>query len=201
VTGWTNEASLERRARRAFPESLAASVAAAVSQIPIANFEHRDAEPAVVAGEQVWLPGRLYNPPIALAGTDTVSAVVQCLYTRHHDGYVRQRAVEALLAQPARPWAVPYVVRLAGEYVIEIVDSIRSRLDLSDVATRDMYGRFVAANPGFMTLARQRATSYWAEYYRRRYPVLRPKAEDRWDTYPGFLLLDELETAARVALD
>jgi hypothetical protein len=37
-----------------------------------------------------WLPGRLYNPPIAIDGVGKQETILRCLYTRHHDGFVRQ---------------------------------------------------------------------------------------------------------------
>jgi hypothetical protein len=82
------------------------------------------------------------------------------------------------------------------QYVIEIVESIVAGVDLSDAATRERYGEFVAANPAFMTLTHQRATSYWDVYYRGRFPVRRPRDSDRWETYPAFVLLNDLATLA-----
>lgn len=195
MTGATQQPSLLERARRAFPTSEAEAVGAAIERMPPADLVHADAEPAWVAGEQVWLPGRLYNPPIALDGAGVQDTILRCLYTRHHDGFVRQRAVEDLV-NAVQPWIIPFVVRLAGEYVIEIVELIAARLDLSDPATRECYGGFVVKNPAFMALTRQRATSYWAAYYRWRFPVRQPKEDDRWETYPAFTLLDELAEAA-----
>jgi hypothetical protein len=46
-----------------------------------------------------------------------------CLGTRHHDGFVRQECVSRLLERHhgwAIPcWAIPYIVQLLGEYVME----------------------------------------------------------------------------------
>jgi hypothetical protein len=128
-------------------------------------------------------------------GVSAQETILRCLYTRHHDGFVRQRAVEGLL-QAKQPWVVPFVVRLVGEYVLEIVETIAAGLDLSDAGTRQLYGEFVATNPAFMMLTRQRATSYWSVYYRDRFPVLRPTGSDLWETYPAFTLLDRLDATA-----
>lgn len=186
MTHANEQPPLSERARRAFPISEAEEVGAAIVRIPPAELVNLHAEPAWVVGEQIWLPYRLYNPPVALDGHDTQQTIIRCLYTRHHDGHVRQRAVEGLLAAE-EPWVVPFVLRLVGEYVIEIIESIAAGVDLSDAATRERYGEFVAANPAFMTLTHQRATSYLERLLPRPIPGpasegLRPLAD-----LPGFL--------------
>jgi hypothetical protein len=53
-------------------------------------------------GVVLALPYRVYFPELSgeqVRGlTSTQRQVVHCLYVRHHDGYVRQRHLEALLA-------------------------------------------------------------------------------------------------------
>jgi hypothetical protein len=149
-----------------------------------------------VDGEELCLPDRIAVPVVRPAGDGPVEqAIVACLATRHHDGFVRQRAVASLLDLPF-PWVVPYVVRLVGEYVVEIVETIAAGLDLRPgTLARHRCGRFVAANRTAVELTRQRAVSYWNEYHRDRFAVLRPRPADRWPTYPAFPLLDALDTA------
>lgn len=68
---------------------------------------------------------------------------------------------------------MPFVVALLGEYIVEIVDSVRTglaELDTPGTWQWRQYGRFAADNPGFMSLTRERAVSYWNCYYRWRYP-------------------------------
>lgn len=45
--------------------------------------------------------------------------IVACLGTRHDDGYLRQDCLTELL-RCGDAWATPYIVQLAGEYVVEI---------------------------------------------------------------------------------
>ncbi len=112
----------------------------------------------------------------------TQQTILQCLYTRHHDGFVRQRSVQQAIGSP-HAWVVPFVVQLLGKYVIEIMVAIRdslSDLDAPASIQQALYGRFLAENPAFLELTSQRVASYWKCYYRSRYPC---RTE-----YPGFRL-------------
>ncbi|WP_326756769.1 hypothetical protein OHB56_02130 [Streptomyces sp. NBC_01635] len=117
-------------------------------------------------------------------------AILHCLYSRHSDGLVRQRHLEQI-ASSDEPWVVPFVVQLAGEYVLEILESIQHGLsDLSSKrsAQRLAYGDFIARNPGFFARTERRVVSYWSCYYRWKFPVL--------GTYPGCHLLELLRATA-----
>ncbi|MGF6884808.1 hypothetical protein ABIA39_007011 [Nocardia sp. GAS34] len=85
---------------------------------------------------------------------------------------------------------MPFVVKLVGEYVLDIVVDIQR--GLANVATveaahHEAYGRFAATNPEFLHLTSQRVASYWDCYYRNRYP-------HRY--YPGRIVIEELQEAA-----
>jgi hypothetical protein len=95
----------------------------------------------------------------ALGGT--ARTVVACLYTRHSDGYVRERNVRAIISSSA-DWVPPFVVQLLGEYVVEVHRVIEPNVD----GLGQSYVRFVAENPAFMQLTRQRVISYWDCYFR-----------------------------------
>ena len=141
------------------------------------------------------IPYRIYHyEPSAGAEaslTPTQFAILNCLYTRHHDGRVRQRRLEPVL-RLNEPWVVPFVVRLVGEYVLEILLDIRRELvELDDPTTPQhaVYGQVLAANPSFLAVTRQRAASYWDCYHRRMY------ADRRY--YPGLTLIESMRAAAR----
>lgn len=195
VTTGADSADFAGVIARAFPRALAGDAAACagvVSAAPMAPL----GEFAVRAGsEELRIPCRIYSAepgPDALAGlAPRARLMVGCVYTRHHDGHVRQRNLERISAAPY-PWVVPYVVCLAGEYVIEIIDVIEAALtDLASPGSpqRVMYGRFAAENPAFMNLTLARAVSYWNECYRRQYPSI--------TGYPGHRLLASLQAAGR----
>ncbi len=80
--------------------------------------------------------------------------ILDCLLTRHHDGFVRQRAASRIL--PAdRPWVAPFVVHLIGEYVVEIVAAIAAELAVGDVRLA-LYRGFARENQGLIALVRAR---------------------------------------------
>ena len=78
---------------------------------------------------------------------------------------------------------VPYVVRLLGEYVVEISTLILERLTAQSSFTWPAYREFVRANSAFMALTEQRAVSYWGCYYR---------GDLARDEYPALVALDKL---------
>jgi hypothetical protein len=141
------------------------------------------------------IPDRIYSAEpsaLALASlTGEQRTAISCWFTRHHDGYIRQRHLEAVI-ESEEAWVVPYVLRLVGEYVVEILEVIDTRLrDLLDRSSllRQRYADFVEANPAFIDLTRQRVVSYWNCYYRNRWPRalrLNPNYTD----YPGFRLME-----------
>ena len=175
------------------------TVLPAASLAPLGSFS------VEVLGEQLAIPRRIYNAELSdrtLAAMDaTERTVAHCLFTRHHDGYVRQRNLESAVGSSI-DWVVPYVVALIGEYVIEIVQTILDRLDLGTPNSTDRrrYGAFIVANPGFFATTARRVTSYWNCYYRLDYPAVDPR-DGRFPRYPGFALIDELRAAAAEAFE
>lgn len=78
-------------------------------------------------------------------------------------------------------WIPPFVIQLAGEYVIEILYAIRDALQDLD---SDLYRAFLMANPSFFTLTKQRVISYWSCYH----------AHIRREDYAGFQIIRFLES-------
>ncbi len=176
--------------RAAFPASLGTAVVGVVSRLPHAPSELSETtiapRPVLLQGEPLSIPYRVYvpahHPPRSGAsGRLTVESKVRaCIYSRHHDGYVRQAQVATLLGD-SDPWLVPFVVQLLGEYVVEVAEAIEAHRDR---LTEPPYQAFVRENPAFAELTRQRTRSYWNCYYRRRFP--------RLESYPPFRLVREL---------
>ncbi|MFB9235591.1 hypothetical protein ACFFWC_08570 [Plantactinospora siamensis] len=178
----------------AFPDVLAADVAAALATMPATPRPCAESCVVTVGSEDLRIPYRIYaDEPAADAIrrlTPNQRTVLHCLYTRHPDGHVRQRHVQAILPL-ALEWIAPFVVHLIGEYVLEIVADIHNGLADVAVSGNDMsavYGRFAAANPDFLVRTRQRAASYWNWYHRARYP--------RLADYPATPLLTAIRNAA-----
>lgn len=181
-----------------FPRALGDDVAAVQRLMPAAIHLPAGRVTATVSREQVAFAHRIYNPEppseISEALSPTQPLIAHCVYSRHHDGHVRQRSCEQIVCS-ADAWVPPYVVRLVGEYVVEIVEMIRDQLgDLGngEGALSIAYGTFVAANPEFVERTRRRAVSYWNCYYRGRYSR---------EAYPALAVLASLDRAGSRALE
>ncbi|MEV0842703.1 hypothetical protein AB0I55_24580 [Actinocatenispora sera] len=183
----------------AFPRSLTEAVSAIVGIVPAAAASLDPVRPfrVSVAGSPVAIPYRIYSAEPAdteyAALTRAQQAMLDCLYTRHHDGYVRQRRLERVIGL-AEPWVAPFVVQLVGEYVEEILLVIRRELvpalNMPDSVVASIYARFAAENPDFIDRTEQRVVSYWNCYYRNRYSLLRD--------YPGSAVTAALRSAGHV---
>jgi hypothetical protein len=106
--------------------------------------------------------------------------VLACLGTRHHDGYLRQQCLGYLLRRNEF-WMIPYIVQLAGEYVVEIAEKAAEGIEFCDSAS---VSEFAKQNPEYLATFSRRVTSYWNEYYRPAYPCR--------DDYPGSKVLAHL---------
>jgi hypothetical protein len=182
---------------RAFPARLAPVVTGIVASLPEARLppagsvtesNTRSWPGLVVAGEPVVIPHRIYNPSPSFWRPlgHLEKLVVAGIYSRHHDGFVRQRWLSMLL-DADEPWVAPFIVQLLGEYVIEICYDI-ARFALSGLPGHSALHRHLSAflrdNPCFAELTRQRAISYWNCYYRYRHLSQ--------DMYPALVALSVL---------
>ena len=134
-------------------------------------------------GCELNIPSRLHlTPPEALTrSSDRVRLVAGCLCTRSTGGHVRQFSVRHIIQSP-EPATVPFVILLAADYVVQVVEEIALHLPALD---RAAYALFVRENRSLMQTLRARATSYWDLHHRDSYP-------DRRD-YPGLHVLHEVE--------
>ncbi|HEX7161888.1 MAG TPA: hypothetical protein VF223_11715 [Trebonia sp.] len=187
---------------RAFPARLASVVTDVGKSLPeapwqpagsvtVTESQSRTWPGLVVNGEPVLIPRRIYNPepsPRYIAGLNPVEGLVAAgIYSRHHDGYVRQRWLGTLL-DAGEPWAAPFIVQLLGEYVIEICRDIERFAASSFSPMHQHLSAFLNENRCFAALTRQRAISYWSCYYRYWHPSQ--------DTYPALVALSELSRPA-----
>ncbi|MFN7935641.1 MAG: hypothetical protein U0R19_20085 [Bryobacteraceae bacterium] len=173
----------------AFPAYLRNDALAVLSILPPPS---HSAEPfsVQIRGEALQIPYRIYHD-VSHIETTRLSPLqcemLDCLLTRHHDGFVRQRHLERILPLN-HEWVPPFVVQLAGEYVVEILERILANLAHLDART---YRSFLNENPQFFAKTKQRMISYWDCYYRRLDP--------RWSLheYPGFRIVAFLENLTR----
>jgi hypothetical protein len=181
----------------AFPPQRARDVATVEDAMPAASFGPLGAFTVVVDADEVTIPYRIYNPEPDPAVEEALSPVqrtlLACLYTRHHDGRIRERRLTDVIASDA-DWVVPYVVYLASEYVVEIAVLVHAGLGSLTAGDprRGTYQRFIKANQGFMDLMEARAMSYWSCYYRARFP--RRATSPNRDDYPGLAVVRMLRS-------
>lgn len=146
-----------------------------------------------VEQEQIQIPMRLYLSEVDSERikqlTSTQQTILYCLYTRHHDGYVREHYLQQLLKTRLRDgWVLAYLIELASEYVREIVDIIVPAIEQWD---SEMKRRFVEDDPAYMKRIEDRMISYWNAYYR--------SGERRSEAnYPGFRIIESLREDASV---
>lgn len=134
-----------------------------------------------VCDEEVRIPDRVYfgAPLLDDSREPLETAMIHCVYTRHHDGYVRESHVAEVLRSPA-PWAVPYLVRLLGAPVAQITEQIES--GITDTWANE-FRVFAQNNDAFMRLTRARARSYW-HFHRHRFRNV--------DEYPAIRVLNAI---------
>ncbi len=162
---------------RAFPASMKAHVDAVVAALPVAHRAPSDGFAVNVGDEVIVIPYRVYipeSPPFDASLSTVETLIAACIYSRHFDGFVRQRQLSSLLIADD-DWVVPFVLQLAGEYVVEILQLLdRHTQSLSG----DQYRQFTSSNPLFIERTKARIVSYWNCYYRNQYPNFR--------NYPGY---------------
>jgi hypothetical protein len=178
----------------AFPSRLSGDVGRVLAVMPDARIAPADPFQVEVQGEVIGIPYRIYHdepiPSAERSLSATQQVILHCLYSRHHDGHVRQRRLEQIVGA-GDPWVVPFVVQLAGEYVLEILDVIYrglAGLRVPHSAQRRLYGEFIVRNPAFFARTERRLVSYWSCYYRWKYP--------EFGAYPGCVLLEAFRDAA-----
>ncbi|GAA4498974.1 hypothetical protein GCM10023172_16900 [Hymenobacter ginsengisoli] len=151
-------------------------------------------------GSSLVLPYRVYLPEPATEQVSGLTSgqrqVLHCLYLRHHNGYVRQRHLEALFAlgagEPA-DFTTPFTFSLLGEYVQEILEVLTQHLT---PALEASYVQLIRENPLYWQQTQGRVASYWDCYYR-----IRKRGAPRFRHYVGARLLARLQQACRLAAE
>ena len=181
--------------RKAFPDYLQDDLAVLTDMMPKAKLAPNEGFAFVVSGEIVEAPIRIYNDEPSDFDVSELSAqqrsMIHCMYSRHHDGHVRERHLKALAASRA-PWALPFVARAASEYVEEIarvIDDATREIGESGSEMQLAYAAFARQNSAYVAASADRARNYWHEYYRHRYPD--------FTDYPGVRFFARIKAAAQ----
>jgi hypothetical protein len=95
--------------------------------------------------------------------------IFNCFFTRHHNGYLREQSLRKII-NIDKPFVVPFVLQLAGEYVYEILEVIHDHLNHLDL---NNYLNYINQNQKYYKKTRDRMISYWDCKYRRDRKELR----------------------------
>lgn len=85
------------------------------------------------SGNKLNIPERIYynDPSLSQLNslTERQQVILYCLFTRHHNGFIREENLKLIIHQCNEyNWIIPYLIRITGEYVIEILQVIMSLL-------------------------------------------------------------------------
>jgi len=183
------KADYKERLLKAFPESLRQDVIAVVDMLPLDNRNVRLCDGKIhkvdnlihpssfvvhLNNKLMTIPYRLYfNEPDKEKEdklTDNQKTILNCIYSRHHNGYIRQKRVEQLIDKKEY-WLIPFTFQLLGEYIYEILEVLEQHINEKNI---ENYIRFRGENPLYFQQTESRMISYWNEYYRRpRFPKLK----------------------------
>lgn len=123
----------------------------------------------VLSSGMIAFPYRIYmidvEDEIYKSLTPIQQQLICCIYTRSHNGFVREKYLRRLLEMDFSPWSIPYIVKLCDEYVIELLELVYEQLKNRD--NRDIHS-FCLQNKAMIHRGYTRMTSYWNEFYRDR---------------------------------
>ena len=181
--------------QKAFPVEIREEVNSLLTKFTIETKHSTQGFETVVIGEEKFeIPYRIYyNPPYSLVNskfTQKEQEILNCIFSRNENGYIRQKAIQNIIAS-SNNWTLPYIVRVIGEYVIEILNDINNNFE---TINKSNLISFVQQNPKLYNQTRSRISSYWDCYFRRQFPEMlkgiRVPEEQR---YVGFQLLSKID--------
>lgn len=173
----------------AFPEQLGDAVAAALGKAGIASHEPvvDPGQKVRVDGELVSIPYRVYFPPAGIKDIEGLNTTEQAIFasfmTRHHDGHQREYWARILCKHPSS-WTGPYLAALLGDYVIQVLEAVRSALTEE---WKPIMVQYAEENQISLRALNQRILTYWAIYYRYFSPNIRILTD-----YPGYCVAEDL---------
>jgi hypothetical protein len=159
-----------------FPIFLRDEVSKVVKLIPVKTYSNIITDVSeqknryFLNGDVIEFPDRIYYVNIPDEALDKLSLqqkmILHCIYSRSSDGFVRQQHLQSLLLMDYDNWAIPYIVKLCDEYVLEILEMTYNILKEQDT---EKIKNFCLENVHSFCKSYDRMVSYWNEYYRHRY--------------------------------
>lgn len=121
-------------------------------------------------GETLEFPYRVYfNEPrntLEKHLTEEEQVILDCIFLRHHNGYIRQRRLERLIDR-RQAYIIPFTFQLLGECIKEILMIVDDHINDD---TMPEYIQFMKENKKYAEQTENRMISYWDLYYRTEYP-------------------------------
>ena len=141
------------------------------------------------------IPSRVYIEENILK-IETISPqmrrILLCYFTLHHDGYIRQYCLKEIIkSNYILDYEIPYIFKLSGEYVVEILFDIIEAIKLMPY---DVINKYVLENNSTLKTMERRMISYWTCYY--RYGTYGHKYNSEfvnWEKYPAYNILEFLK--------
>ena len=156
--------------QKAFPSYLhkeATKIADFLQQNDPKNFRTIGAEAVCLNGEFLELPQRVYFGEYNTQSLTLVQEqMLNCLYLCHCNGHLREHYLRELLIVK-EDFTLPFIAKLFGDYVIEILEILQSELP-NDI--RDKLRDFFRGNSLYQKRIESRIASYWDLFYRNVYP-------------------------------
>lgn len=168
----------------AFPTSLTTEVKSLLDKLEWST-QHKSTECFQIDfnGQTLNIPYRIYyDEPIQQNLSDNETFLLDCIFTRHHNGYLREKKLRQILKSDNYV-ATPFIAQLLGEYVIEILATIKNNLSSTQL---DNLIKLKADNEKFFQTTEKRIQSYWNCYYKR--------TTTNRDDYVGFQILKEINS-------
>ncbi|HQX97221.1 MAG: hypothetical protein IPN82_13885 [Chitinophagaceae bacterium] len=155
-----------------------------------------DSQTIYIDNEIINIPCRIYidepDPVKEKSLTEQQKIMLNCLFLRHHNGYIRQSRLE-LLIDKTENYITPFIFQLLGEYVIEILFVLDKHINDKTI---DNYLKLINDNEKYWHQTKSRVISYWNVYYRRPHyhSNLPSKYKNRKD-YIGQQIIERLNNA------
>jgi len=160
-----------------FPKYLKSDVAQIIKILPINKpvinsngeeipFVHEIIEQVLIDSEEIKINSRIYFDEPHMINEEKLNTIqrtiLNCLYSGHHNGHIRQTRIENLLKSNDY-FTIPFIISNAGGYLIEILNIINESLNENNVK---LFRKFIQDNPKYWDLTKDRIVSYWNEFYR-----------------------------------
>ena len=148
-----------------FPSTLHTEVNSLLEKLPWKRlYKSTETFPIKVGAEILHIPYRIYyDEQVHKDLTDNENLILNCIFTRHYDGYVRERHLKKILTVNSY-LVTPFVAQLLGEYVVGILATIKENLTPALISNLI---KLKTDNPEFFKKTEDRIQSYWYCYYKR----------------------------------